>query len=117
MANNTDWIIESKILKSRAYQNPSTINPLTKASQIIIIRALITNKNNPKVTMVTGSVNMIRIGFTNRFNKTRTAATTIAIRKLSTEIPGKILARMTTEIALSKISMMVFKDLDSAIVC
>lgn len=103
------------MLKNKAYQNPSTLKPLTKASHIIIISALITNKNKPKVTMVTGRVNMIRMGLTNKFNKTRTAATTTAVRKLFTLIPGKMFASTTTAMALSIISIRVFKDLDCSI--
>lgn len=107
--------MDSKILNNRAYQKPFTSNPSTKASQIKMINALMTNKNKPNVTMVTGSVKRIRIGFTNKFNKTRTAATTTAVTKLSTVIPGKILANTTTAIALRTISTRVLTELDCCI--
>ena len=37
-----------------------------------------TNKNNPNVKIVTGSVNKTKIGFTNKFNNPRTIATITA---------------------------------------
>jgi hypothetical protein len=49
-----------------------------------MIMALITNKNNPSVKIVTGKVNKINIGFTKMFNNPKTIATIIEVPKLST---------------------------------
>ena len=106
--NKIDWKIDRRMLNNKAYQNPLTLNPVTNASQIKIIRALMTNRKRPKVRMVTGKVKMIKMGFTNRFKTIRTAATTTAVKKLSTLMPGRIFASTTTAIALNTISMSVF---------
>ena len=72
------------ILKNNAVQNPSTVKPLTKWSQSRIIAALITNKNNPNVKIVTGKVKRTKIGFTKKFNNPRTIATIKAVVNSST---------------------------------
>jgi hypothetical protein len=41
--------------------------------------ALIISRNSPKVTMVTGSVRMTRMGFTIKLSKLRTTATIMAV--------------------------------------
>ena len=46
--------------------------------------AFITNRNNPKVKIVTGSVNKTNIGFTNIFNSPKTIATIIEVAKFAT---------------------------------
>ena len=69
----------------------------------MIITAFITSKNKPKVKMVTGKVNKIKIGFTNKFNKARTIATTIDVEKLSTETPPRKFASSVTKIAVTNI--------------
>lgn len=74
-----------------------------------------TNKNKPKVTMVTGNVNIMSTGLTNKLRRMSNAATTIAVRKPDTLMPGKILAKTTTAIALSNISTKVLSDLDYCI--
>lgn len=76
-----------------------------------------TSKNNPNVTIVTGRVKIINNGFINRLRIINTAATTIAVRKPETFIPGKIFAKTTTAIAPSKISTIVFMDFDFCIGC
>ena len=75
--NIIDWQIERIILKIRAVKKPSTLKPSTSLSQIIIIIALIANKNNPSVTIVIGKVKNTKIGFTIAFNNPRTTATII----------------------------------------
>lgn len=72
------------MLNNKAYQKPATSKPLTRASQIRTIKALITNKNKPNVSIVTGRVNKISKGFTNRLSKIKTAATTTAVKKPET---------------------------------
>lgn len=56
-----------------------TEKPSINLSANKIIKALITSKNNPKVTMVIGKVKMTKIGFTNRFKTDSTTATIIAV--------------------------------------
>ncbi len=66
-------------LNSIADQKLVTLKPSIKLSAKNMIIALITNKNRPKVRMVTGKVNITNIGFTIKFNKLRTIATIIAV--------------------------------------
>lgn len=61
-----------------AVQKLETLNPSTSLSANRIMHALITKRNNPKVTMVIGNVRMTKIGFTNKFRMDKTTATIIA---------------------------------------
>ena len=72
---NTDKII----LKNKAVQKVSTLNPPTIFVHNKIINALITNKNNPKVMMVTGNVSITNIGLINILSNPRTIATINAV--------------------------------------
>ena len=54
--------ILNTIANKIAHQNPSTQKPSITRSAKRIIKALITNKNNPKVIKVMGSVRMINSG-------------------------------------------------------
>ena len=54
---------------------PSTLNPSISLSAIKMISALITKRNNPNVRMVTGSVKIIKTGFTKTLSTERTTAT------------------------------------------
>lgn len=67
-----------------------------------------TKRNNPKVISVAGSVKNTKIGFTNIFNKAKTMATIIADDILSTETPGKKLARKYTKIPVNNMLIIVF---------
>jgi hypothetical protein len=67
-----------------------------------MISALMTSKNNPKVKIVKGIVNNIRIGLTNKLSKTKTMATQIDCIKLSTLMPGSKLARSKTRTAVMR---------------
>lgn len=63
---------------------------ISKESPIILsvicnVMALMTNKNNPSVTNVTGSVRMIKIGRTSTFNIDRIKLAPIAAPKLDTK--------------------------------
>lgn len=49
-----------------------------------MINALITNKNNPKVRMVTGIVRITNIGFKKVFKSPKTTATNKAVSILAT---------------------------------
>jgi hypothetical protein len=53
---------------------------------------LMTSRNKPSVTIVTGSVSTIRIGFTIASIKPNNKATNIAVKILSMDIPGRIYA-------------------------
>ena len=66
------------MLKKSAVQKEFTENPSTSLSQSKIIRAFITKRNSPSVTIVTGNVNKIKTGFTNKLSKPSTMATVIA---------------------------------------
>ena len=77
--NKTDCKKESKRLKIRAHSTPLTSKPSMKNPASSIISALMTSKNSPKVTIVTGRVKMTKIGLTKKFNKLNTTATKIAV--------------------------------------
>jgi len=76
------------MLKSMAFQKVSTKKPLIQLLAIHIISPLITRRNNPKVTMVTGMVRTIRMGFTIRFRIVRTRVTHRADVNEITSTPG-----------------------------
>ena len=70
--------MDSKILNNNAIQKPETAKPSTNLSAKIIITALITKINRPKVTIVAGNVKKINKGLTTMFNNAITTATIIA---------------------------------------
>jgi hypothetical protein len=72
------------MLKSKAHQKPSTTNPGTILPMSMMIKALITNRNRPRVTMVTGIVRNIRTGRRNVLIMARAMATMTAVAKFST---------------------------------
>jgi len=94
--------MDNKTLNNTAIQKPEISNPSTKASANKIIMAFITIRNNPKVRIVTGNVNRIRMGFTIKFNKASTRATTTAVKYPATVTPGRNFAKKTTTTAVSK---------------
>lgn len=102
--------MDNNKLNNSAYQNPATWKPSINLSEISIIAALITNKNKPKVTIVTGMVNNINIGFKKVFNKASTTATINAVVMLSTTIPVKNLDNKKTSTVeiISLISKFMF---------
>jgi hypothetical protein len=75
------------ILKNKAVQNESTTKPPTIFEHRIIIKALITNKNNPNVTRVTGNVKNTKMGLINVLSNPKTTAISIDVTKLETVIP------------------------------
>ena len=79
--------MDNRILKSKAVQKLETPNPSINLSAKRIMSALMTNKNKPNVKMVTGNVNMTKMGFTNKFRIAKTMATIKAPRYPSTETP------------------------------
>lgn len=97
------------MLKSIAVQILDTPKPSISLSANNIIKALITNKNNPKVKIVIGSVKSIKIGLTKTFKTAKTRATIKGVVKvLSRETPGKSFARIITAIAVSTNFITVF---------
>ena len=70
-----DCKIDRIKLNKSAVKKPSTAKPLTNLAHNIIMTALITNRNKPKVKNVTGKVNSTKSGFTNKFNNPKTMAT------------------------------------------
>ncbi len=77
--NKIDWSKESKRLNMMAQSTPFTLKPVMKLLAKRIIIAFMTNKNSPKVTIVTGSVNMTKTGFTIKFKRLNTTATIMAV--------------------------------------
>lgn len=62
-----------------AHNTPFTLKPSTKLLANSIIIAFITSRKSPKVTIVTGNVRSINIGFTIKFKRLNTMATIIAV--------------------------------------
>ena len=69
-------------LNQRAGQNPSTLNPSINLSANKIIKAFITNKNNPNVKKVIGKDKMVSIGLITVFKNASTIATKTAVTNL-----------------------------------
>jgi len=65
-----------------------------------MIVALMTNRNNPSVTIVIGKVKKIRIGFTYTFIKTSSNETSKAVEIPFTSTPGIRLAIKKTDMAV-----------------
>ena len=67
------------MLNTSAEANPETTNPSTNQAQSMIIRALITKTNNPKVSTVTGIAKSLMIGLMKVLSTARTSATTNSV--------------------------------------
>lgn len=98
------------ILNKTAVHKELTSKPPTIFVHNNIINALITNKNSPKVTIVTGKVRITNIGFTKIFSNPKTTATIIDVVKLATETPGIKCAIIITKIEVIRILMIRFID-------
>jgi hypothetical protein len=81
-------ITERMMLKKNAGQNPATEKPGTHAPAIMIMKALMTSRNSPNVKRVNGMVRMTMSGFRKMFRKLRANATSRAVQKELTWIPG-----------------------------
>ena len=88
--------MDSRMLNINAHQNPSTLKPGVITPANIIINALITSRNSPKVITVSGIVSQISIGSTKIFRNASIIAITKALQKLLTWIPGSIYAARIT---------------------
>lgn len=69
----------------------------------MIIKALITNKNNPKEKTVMGKVNMMINGLIKIFNKLNTIATKKEVVILATNTPGSSCAMIKTKMVVTMI--------------
>ena len=75
-------MIDNTRLNHKAVQKPSTLNPSTNLSANKMIKAFITNRNNPKVKKVIGNDKIVRIGFTIVLRNAKTTATKNAVINL-----------------------------------
>ena len=76
-----------------------------------MIHALMTNKNNPNVTMVIGIVKITRIGFTIKLSSPNTMATIRAATNPVTSTPGRKCAKSITipAVTISLINKFILK--------
>ena len=79
-----------KMLAKKAVQKPDTLNPFTSAETSRIMSALITSRNRPKVSSVSGRVSTISSGLTTALAKPSRSAETISADVLSNRIPLKM---------------------------
>ena len=107
----SDCTSDSTTLKSSALQNDLTVNPVTSSAQSKMTSALMTNKNSPKVKMVTGNVKIISTGFTKRFSSPSTMATITEVQKVSTATPGsnREIIRTSIAVTIMRIIRFMFK--------
>lgn len=89
-------------LNNSAHQKLATENPVIRLSTSKIMSALMTNVKSPKVRIVTGSVNIMRIGLRMVFTIPKTTATITAVRNESTVTPGSKYAVIKTASELIK---------------
>ena len=73
---------------SKADQKDFTSKPWTRAPANKNIRALMTNKKSPKVTIVRGNVRTTRMGLKSAFRIPKIAAPIMAAPALAILIPG-----------------------------
>lgn len=91
---------------SRAIPNPSISNELPIIPSVISsVMALITNRNKPRVKIVTGRVKIMSMGFTKTFNIDKIKLAIIAEPKPDTSNPSKYPAIAKNNTALIIIPM------------
>ena len=79
------------MLKTNADTKPSTAKLSTIQEQRSIMRALITSRNSPSVSIVTGSANNLMIGLMKVLSRAKTTATMMRVTMPSPElISGKV---------------------------
>ena len=96
---------DRQIENPNATQNPSTSKPLMNSSLIKIMQALITNRNKPSVTNVTGSVRRMSNGLIVAFKSASTRATSTALQMSFISTPGNIHAMINALTAVTMIRM------------
>ena len=84
IANVIDCNADNIILKNKAIQNESTLNPSTILAHNKTIKVLITSKKSPKVMKVKGNVSITKIGLTIKLRSAKTIATIKALVKPAT---------------------------------
>ena len=99
----------SKILNNIAHQKPSTTILSINLSEIIIINAFITSRNNPRVTIVIGKVKKTSMGFTIAFKTAKIIAKTMAEEKLFIWTPDKTFVKPKATNAVINIRIIKFK--------
>ena len=77
--SKTEETTDTTMLNSKAENQLSTSNPLTRPAAHFMIRIFIISKNKPKVRMVIGMVRITSMGFTKVFNSPSTKATINAV--------------------------------------
>jgi hypothetical protein len=112
-------IVRNKLNKS-PHPKLSIRNPFTQllASNTIIV--LITNRNKPNVTRVSGRVKRISIGLRKTFNSASTIANQIAVPYPSTCTPGSTLASMKATAAETSnriIKFMIVRQITGRVGC
>lgn len=98
------------MLNNSAHQKPSTrkLSNNLPANRIMI--ASITNKNKPRVSIVTGIVNKVSKGFTNTLSTAITTLTPMAVQKLFTLMPGNNQAvKYTAKAEINRFAMIDIK--------
>ncbi len=96
------------MLNNIAHQILATENPSINLSANRIINPFTTNKNKPRVIMVTGKVKITKSGFTRRFSIDKTMATIIADKYPSTLTPVNMFANANTATAFSNNLKIIF---------
>lgn len=76
---STHVITDRMILKINAETKPSTTKLSTSQEQIMIIRAFITRRNNPSVSIVTGKARSLIIGLMKVLSRANTTATITSV--------------------------------------
>lgn len=87
---NSPFINETNKLNTMAINKLGTEKPLIKLLAINTIIPLMTSRNRPSVTIVTGKVRIIRIGFTIVLSNARMMATINAVYTDETTTPGRM---------------------------
>ena len=104
----TDCKTDKTMLNIKAVIKPSTSKPSTIFVQSNTINALMTKRNKPKVSTVTGKVKNTIIGYIKMFNNPSTTATINAVVKPTIRTPGIKCDKMTTRSAVTIIFMSKF---------
>jgi len=87
MSSKKWWRTEIIKAASREFKNPPTLIPDTKRSESIIVQALTTKVNNPRVIMLKGNVISRRSGLSSR----------LTIRRTNPIINRDVVSLMSTE--------------------
>jgi hypothetical protein len=95
-------------LNNKPHQKFAMLIPFTNLLASNTTRAFTTNKNKPRVRMVTGKVSRIKTGFRKMFKIASTTANTKAVQKVSICMPLRTCARPKETPAITKILIRKF---------